>query len=1172
MSGLRDRDSVTRHPRAAGGTTGHAPSSARRERDTRGPVGELVRFEGEEYYRISCYDALEPFLMTLASDTDLWMFVTSGGGLTAGRVDPDCSIFPYETVDRLHDAHHHTGPVTLVRASLDGRKPVLWTPFADPHSAADGVERNLYKTPLGHRLVFEEVNHELGLAFRYRWAASDEFGWVRTATLESLVAFPVGVELLDGVRNVLPWGVSQALQQRTSNLADAYKRSEADPELGLATFSLTAGISDRPEALEMLRATTVWVHGLPEARVHLSDRAVELFRDGRTPPEETRLNGRRGNLLVTSSFELPPGDSRRWHVVADAGRSQADVARLVERLGQGNGIDGDIESSLRSAGATLLRYVAAADGLQMTGHDEVTAHHLANVLFNIMRGGVFDENHVVPTRDLASFIGMRNRAVLERRGAFFDGLPAKLGVRELLRRARESGDSDLERLCLEYLPIHFGRRHGDPSRPWNRFSIHVRNTDGSRALRYEGNWRDIFQNWEALCASFPGFLPSVIAKFVNASTVDGFNPYRVTREGVEWEVPEDGNPWSHIGYWGDHQIIYLLKLLEALRRSSPGELTALLDRKVFSYADVPYRLRAYRDILRNPRETIDYDGEYDAVIERRVRAEGTDGKLVHDADGRVVHVTLLEKLLVPMLSKLSNFVPGGGIWMNTQRPEWNDANNALVGGGVSVATLCYLRRYVAFLDGLLETADRAFRVSSEVADWLRNVGEIIEREAAARLTRGDGERARDRKLVMDALGTAFTRYRETVVSRGLSGSAAVTADEVRRVCWAALEVIDASISANRRDDGLYSAYLLLDISADATEAALRPLDEMLEGQVAVLSSGVPDAGEAADIVERLFESDLYREDQRSFLLYPERRLPGFMERNIVPPDRVHGIPLLERLLERGDDAIILRDASGAYRFNACLQNEDALAAALDRLDEEAADDREAVLALYEDVFDHCSYTGRSGAMYAYEGLGSIYWHMVAKLLLSIQEVYARSLDTSGPGGDTAKLAELYERVRAGLGFEKTPSEYGAFPTDAYSHTPSGGGAKQPGMTGQVKEEILTRWGELGVGVEDGVVSFRPSLLLSGEFLERAGTFEYFDVNGERRAVGLDEGSLAFTYCAVPVVYRRVAGEPHICVLLDDGEEASFDGDSLGRELSRELLERTGRVAEVHVDVPVAQRR
>ena len=67
--------------------------------------------------------------MSLASDTDLWMFVTSGGGLTAGRVDADGALFPYLTVDQLHDAHHHTGPVTLIRVERRAPGRVLWEPF-----------------------------------------------------------------------------------------------------------------------------------------------------------------------------------------------------------------------------------------------------------------------------------------------------------------------------------------------------------------------------------------------------------------------------------------------------------------------------------------------------------------------------------------------------------------------------------------------------------------------------------------------------------------------------------------------------------------------------------------------------------------------------------------------------------------------------------------------------------------------------------------------------------------------------------------------------------------------------------------------------------------------------------------------------------------------------------
>ena len=78
------------------------------------PVGGFVDLDGEEHYRISAYHRMAPFLVSIPTNTDLWMFIASGGGLTAGRIDADGSLFPYLTVDQLHDAHHHTGPVTLI--------------------------------------------------------------------------------------------------------------------------------------------------------------------------------------------------------------------------------------------------------------------------------------------------------------------------------------------------------------------------------------------------------------------------------------------------------------------------------------------------------------------------------------------------------------------------------------------------------------------------------------------------------------------------------------------------------------------------------------------------------------------------------------------------------------------------------------------------------------------------------------------------------------------------------------------------------------------------------------------------------------------------------------------------------------------------------------------------
>ena len=69
-----------------------------------------------------------------------------------------------------------------------------------------------------------------------------------------------------------------------------------------------------------------------------------------------------------------------------------------------------------------------------------------------------------------------------------------------------SKNHSLMRLSREYLPLTLGRRHGDPSRPWNYFNIIVKDTNEQPKMYYEGNWRDIFQNWEALASQLSGNL------------------------------------------------------------------------------------------------------------------------------------------------------------------------------------------------------------------------------------------------------------------------------------------------------------------------------------------------------------------------------------------------------------------------------------------------------------------------------------------------------------------------------------------------------------------------------------------------------------------------------------------------------------------------------------------
>jgi hypothetical protein len=659
----------------------------------------------------------------------------------------------------------------------------------------------------------------------------------------------------------------------------------------------------------------------------------------------------------------------------------------------------------------------------------------------------------------------------------------------------------------------------------------------------------------------------MIATFLHATTADAYNPYRVTRDGVEWEVPEPSNPWSNIGYWSDHQIIYLQKLLEVSATFRPGELESLLERKVFSHANVPYRIRPYEAMLENPYDTIVFDWERHQRLAEAVEAKGTDGRLLTGPEGGVFHVTMAEKLLVLLLVKLANLVPEGGIWMNTQRPEWNDANNALVGKGLSVVTACYLYRFVAFLQELLENRT-TFVLTREVKTFFDAVHAGLRAHESCLTGAFDD---RERRAFMDDLGNAGSAYRESLYEAGFSGETVeLDGSSLGHFLDLAQYYLEHTLRANRREDALFHAYNLLSLEGEG--ASIRQLYEMLEGQVAILSSGLLSGRESLDLLTSLRRSRLYRGDQQSYLLYPDRDLPGFLSKNRIPSERVRGSALLSALLERGDTALVARDKNGDYHFNGAFRNAKSVRRALDDLGRQqaltglVATEGDDIVAMFEQLFDHASFTGRSGTFFAYEGLGSIYWHMVSKLLLAVQETYQRALEAGESSTLLGALKAAYYEVRSGLGFNKTPAEYGAFPADPYSHTPAHAGAQQPGMTGQVKEDILARLGELGVEVRGGRLGFAPSLLRRAEFLDEAVSPTVRGLSGPV-VLRLEPGSLAFTFCQVPVVYHLSGPPAQVTVTRSDGSLSAFEGSTLDAATSREVFERTGAVTRIDVTVP-----
>lgn len=560
--------------------------------------------------------------------------------------------------------------------------------------------------------------------------------------------------------------------------------------------------------------------------------------------------------------------------------------------------------------------------------------------------------------------------------------------------------------------------------------------------------------------------------------------------------------------------------------------------------------------------TFDPEAHDRAMI--RVDRLGGDGRLRVDRTGQPIRASLIEKLLVAIAAKLVNLVPAGGIWMNTQRPEWNDANNALVGRGVSVVTAAQLRAFVHEIRDLLaptsgdEEALEGIAVSRPLANLMERLRVILTQER--RQTWDPQARAR----VMALLGDAAADFHSALYGAEIEERATANRDDTLAVLDLALVWLDQILAEAHESGDLPQSYGVLE--GDEHALTVRWLGPMLEGQVSMLASGALDGPSAAALARSVRASGLYTADRHTYLLYPDREVAGFLERAAVPA-RGRDIPLLQALASRRDRRLIavsegewyfggdLRNARDVKEVLGAIATDSTLAALVHR-------DEQEVLTLFEEAVDHAGYTGRSGTFFAYEGLGSVYWHMVSKYLSALQVARA----TVPPEAEVAsRLQELADDVAAGLLHRRTPAQVGAVPTDPYSHTPRGAGARQPGMTGQVKEDIVIRWRDLGLRASLGEISFAPGEVAAREWLTAETWWTYRGVDGRAHTIALPAGALAFTWCSVPIRYEHGA-QSQIRITHRDRSHTTVAGWRLPRDVSEAIMNRSGEVLDVVVTV------
>ncbi len=357
-------------------------------------TGKLVSIGDESYYKISNVNEMRPFFMSVVSHSNHWMFISSNGGLSAGRKNSNYALFPYYTDDKITESAEITGSKTLLHVYVK-EKTYLWEPFSNRYTGVYNISRNLYKNSYGNKLIFEEINHDLGVTYKYQWNSSDRFGFVKIATLINNTDKPVKCTVLDGIQNIIPHGISSDFQNASSNLVDAYKKCELEAKEGLGIFALSAIIVDKAEPSEALKANIVWSAGIEKPTYLLSSKQLENFRKGKQLQQEVDIKAEKGAYFTCAEIALDANAEKEWILAADVNKSIVHINEMKEIIKNEQDLITTIKNDIEAGTQQLIALSGNADGLQLTADELQNTRHFSNTLFNIMRGGIFDDNYEI---------------------------------------------------------------------------------------------------------------------------------------------------------------------------------------------------------------------------------------------------------------------------------------------------------------------------------------------------------------------------------------------------------------------------------------------------------------------------------------------------------------------------------------------------------------------------------------------------------------------------------------------------------------------------------------------------------------------------------------------------------------------------------------------------------
>jgi hypothetical protein len=641
----------------------------------------------------------------------MWVFyVNRGQGIASfGLQSKDGAIMEFQPANKAYRSASLQGFRTFIKVR-SGRQDVYWEPF-QAHLPGTAFSKKVRMIITAHDLTLEEVNEDLGLMVQVNYFTlpdEDYAALVRRVTVSNLNGRAVSLDMVDGLPAVTPYGLKDWTAKNMSRTVEAWSNVH-NLENKAPYYHLKVEVSDQPRvthiheghfyfACSLQKGSPLWEPIIDSQAVFGSSAdwtAPELFLNKKFAlPKIQHASNRTPSALAFAAFTIP---GKKTHEMVSLLGHARSVERLNAAVGQARSGDFIAEKARRNR--EIIEEIK-----------QYAFTRSANSAFDQYAGNTFLDNVL--------------------RG----GLPVSL------------------KTCQGQVAFNvFSRKHGDPERDYNHFTIAP--TFFSQG---NGNYRDVNQNRRNDVWFNSDVRDNHLVNFLNLSQADGYNPLVVKGASFRVSKPEDvkrllagqikgpapeelvgllrdgflpGDLLRYLeetavplkedarvflgqileacqkqelaehgeGFWTDHWT-YNLDLVESYLALYPEDLRRLLlDKK-----DFEFYLSDHYVLPRDQRYVLTPNGvrQYASVARLKDRPANSPNRLrTREGAGPVYQTTLLVKLLCLIANKAASLDPSGiGVEMEADKPNWYDALNGLPGLlGSSISETFEIKRFSAFV-------------------------------------------------------------------------------------------------------------------------------------------------------------------------------------------------------------------------------------------------------------------------------------------------------------------------------------------------------------------------------------------------------------------------------------------------------------------------------------------